>query len=243
MLKITDLTVKVENNIILNDFSMELPEKQLHVIMGPNGSGKSSLAYTIMGHPNYIIENGVIELNKLNILNLSIEKRAQLKIFLAFQSPVEIPGVQIFNFLRAAYQSLNSPISTTEFRDLINKYTDILELDNSVVYRNLNEGFSGGQKKKLEILQMLVLKPKLLILDEIDSGLDIDSLKVVSNAINLYRSENPQLSIILITHNTRILKYLIPDTVHILISGKLIRSGSLDLAKEIENKGYDNIQI
>ena len=207
--------------------------------MGPNGCGKSSLAYTILGHPLYKIFNGKIFFEDINILELPTEKRAKLGIFLAFQNPVEIPGVQIFNFLRSSYQNIFGNISISEFQTILYKFMDQLNLDHSFAYRYLNDGFSGGEKKKLEILQMLILKPKLVILDEIDSGLDIDAVRVVASVINQFIKDNEGSSFILITHNTRILKHLFPYKVHIMQSGNIIKSGQADLATTIENFGYE----
>ena len=228
MLKIIDLSVKVEDKIAISNLNMELGKSQLHVIMGPNGCGKSSLAYTILGHPLYKIFNGKIFFEDINILELPTEKRAKLGIFLAFQNPVEIPGVQIFNFLRSSYQNIFGNISISEFQTILYKFMD-----------HLNDGFSGGEKKKLEILQMLILKPKLVILDEIDSGLDIDAVRVVASVINQFIKDNEGSSFILITHNTRILKHLFPYKVHIMQSGNIIKSGQADLATTIENFGYE----
>ncbi len=257
MLQITDLSVKISDisdtgdKIIISGFNININKSELHVIMGPNGCGKSTLAYSILGHEKYKISSGDIIFDKTNILDMPTEKRARLGIFLGFQTPVEIPGVQIFNFLKDLYQNRFGNISVQEFQNILYKFMDQIGLDHGFAYRYLNDGFSGGQKKKLELLQMLILKPKLAILDEIDSGLDVDAIKTVAEAILQAKKDNPDMSIILITHNTKILKYLSVDTadninnitMHVMLSGKIIKTGSIDLATRIDNLGYAGLCV
>lgn len=208
--------------------------------MGPNGSGKSSLAYALVGHPSYAIAQGTIVF-KNNVLNeLSPDARARLGIFLTFQQPPALPGVKVLTFLKEAYTAVvGKTCSVKEFSALLTTYLDLLNIDPLFLHRNLHEGFSGGEKKKFEILQLLVLKPQLAILDEIDSGLDIDALKLVAQALQFARQENPQISFLLITHYQRILQYIQPDHVHILCDGLLVKSGDAGLVHTLEQQGYD----
>lgn len=206
--------------------------------MGPNGSGKSTLSQTIMGHPRYIITKGDILFNGENIANLSPDKRARLGLFLSFQYPAEIPGVSMAYFLRSAMNAMNgSQKSVKEFRQMLMEKMEMLKIPKEFANRYLNEGFSGGEKKRSEILQLAILNPKIAILDETDSGLDIDALKTVSNGINTLKG--PKVGMLLITHYNRILHYVRPDKVHILIDGKIARSGDHELALELEEKGYE----
>ena len=244
-LDIKDLHVSVDGKPILKGLSLTVNKGENHAIMGPNGSGKSTLANTLMGHPKYVVDKGDILIDGENIVKLSPDKRAKKGLFLAFQYPHEVSGVSVFNFLRASFNSItetpdSKPLSIIAFRKYLREKMEILGIEESFVKRYLNEGFSGGEKKKSEILQMAVLKPKIAVLDETDSGLDIDALKIVSAAINTM--SGPDLGILLITHYQRILKYVKPEFVHVLIDGRIVKSGSMSLAEELENKGYDWIR-
>lgn len=239
-LLITKLFVAVLDKPVLYDINVHIAAGSIHAIMGPNGSGKSSLACALMGHPNYSIQSGAIFLNGLDIATLSVHERAKGGLFLAFQHPCEIPGVSVASFLKEAYRAIvDVHISVPNFQALLYKRCEQLEIDLAFLSRGLNEGFSGGEKKRLEILQLLIVKPKVVILDEIDSGLDIDSLKIVATGIALAREENPDMSIILITHYQRILNYIMPDYVHVLRDGRIIASGDISLVHMLESKGYD----
>lgn len=239
-LHICDLSVLINDTLILNSINLKIKFGTIHAIMGPNGSGKSTLAYTLMGHPHYTITSGSIILNNQDITALSPDKRAKHGLFLAFQQPPAIPGVRVITFLKEAYTAVTGKnISVPEFHAMLNKRMQQLAIDPSFAHRNLNDGFSGGERKKFELLQLLVLQPKVAILDEIDSGLDIDALKIVGNGIGIARKENPDLSIIIITHYQRILHYVHPDYIHILCDGRIVKSGSFSLAQELEHKGYD----
>jgi len=252
MLSISGLRASVEGKEILKGIDLEVGAGQLHVLMGPNGSGKSTLAQVIAGHPSYIINGGSIIFNGKKMNKLTPDKRAKLGIFLAFQHPVEIPGVSVLNVLRRAKLGSSRPqkkvysglaaggdlSKARELRQELVTYLSSLKLSEDFISRPLNEGFSGGEKKRSEILQMMALKPKLVILDEIDSGLDVDGLKIVTTSIYHYNEVNPRSSVLLITHYARILKYLKPDFVHIMMDGKIVKSGRLELAKQVEEKGY-----
>ena len=238
-MKITNICVEINQKQILRDINLCLDAGQIHILMGPNGSGKSTLAYALMGHPSYQITNGSIVLNTVNITHLSPDKRAQAGLFLAFQNPYEIPGVTVFNFLKEAHYAVTKKVmSTQEFQNYIYAKMALLEMDTSFAHRCLNFGFSGGEKKKLELLQLLVLCPQIAILDEIDSGLDVDAIKIVAQGLHAAKRENPNLSILLITHYPRLLHSIQPDFVHIMNQGTLVQSGSAALAYEIEQKGY-----
>jgi Fe-S cluster assembly ATP-binding protein len=246
-LVIKNLNVSIENQKILNDLSLEIPQGEVHAIMGPNATGKSTLAYTLMGHPRYQVESGTIRLNGTNILGLSPEERSRIGIFLAFQYPVSIPGVTVANFLRTAmnaHRKAANPddkgIPVPEFRKLMIEKMQLLEMDLAMAGRYLNEGFSGGEKKRVEILQMAMLEPKIAILDETDSGLDIDALRIVFEGINTLK--NPELGILVITHYQRILNYLKPDVVHVMAEGKILKSGGPELALKLEEEGYEWIR-
>lgn len=246
-LVIKNLNVSIENQKILNDLSLEIPQGEVHAIMGPNATGKSTLAYTLMGHPRYQVESGSVYLNGTNILELTPEERSRLGIFLAFQYPVSIPGVTVANFLRTALNShrkaanpLDKGIPVPEFRKLMIEKMQLLEMDHAMAGRYLNEGFSGGEKKRVEILQMAMLEPKIAILDETDSGLDIDALRIVSEGINTLK--NPELGILVITHYQRILNYLKPDVVHVMAEGRILKSGGPELALKLEEEGYEWIR-
>ena len=241
MLKISNLSVSVENKLIINNLDLEIDEGKKVAIMGPNGSGKSTLSNVISGKPGYDIKEGSIKFEDTDILKINPEERAAMGIFMAFQYPVEIPGIANSSFLRTAINSIRKknniePVNTRIFLEEINHISRKLGLDKSFLSRNMNEGFSGGEKKKNEILQLLLLKPKLCVLDEIDSGLDIDSLKVISKGISEY--SNKKNSMLIITHYQRLLDHVIPDEVHIFNNGKIVESGDHDLVKILEEKGY-----
>lgn len=241
MFEIKDLHVMVDKKAAINGVSLRVKSGEIHAIMGPNGSGKSTLANAIIGHPKYAIKRGKISLGKTNLLKLSPDKRAERGLFLAFQHPHAIPGVAVSTFLRTATiamckaQDKKIP-NKIEFDVLLEKQTRLLHIDPKFLNRDLNAGFSGGEKKKIEMLQMTILKPKLAILDEIDSGLDIDALKTVCKAINGLVSE--KCGVLLITHYQRILHYVKPDFVHVMINGKIVKSGGPALGLELEKKGY-----
>ena len=241
LLEIKDLQVSINDNQILKNLNLIVNKGEIHAIMGPNGSGKSTFSKVLAGHPAYSILNGDILFKGSSILDLDPEERSHLGIFLAFQYPIEIPGVSNEDFLRLAYNSkqkfYNKPeIGPLEFLTIINETLNLVNMSSSFLGRNVNEGFSGGEKKRNEILQMVLLDSELSILDEMDSGLDIDALKVISNGINKFMS--PQKSIILITHYQRLLDYIKPNYVHVMQNGKIIKTGSAELAKELEIKGY-----
>lgn len=243
-LSINNLFVEVEGKEILKGIQLAVPQGAVHAIMGPNGTGKSTLAYTIMGHPKYKITKGDIKIGEDSILSLSPEERAHLGVFLAFQYPMAIPGVSVANFLRTAmnakrkYHDKNDKgIPIPQFRKAMLEKMDMLDMDPSMGGRYLNDGFSGGEKKRVEILQMAMLEPQFAILDETDSGLDIDALRIVAAGINTLK--NPELGILIITHYQRILNYLTPDEVHIMVDGQIVQSGRADLALELEEEGYE----
>ena len=243
-LEIKNLVVKADDKLILNDLSLTMNKGETHAIMGPNGSGKSTLSNVLAGKSGYEIVSGSVNFCGHNILGMNPEERAALGVFLSFQYPIEIPGVTIINFLKTAYNSLlkakgKAEISASEFLKLIRDKQKILDISDEMTRRNLNVSFSGGEKKRLEMLQMLLLDPFLSILDETDSGLDIDALKSVSKAINLLRNENKL--ILVITHYQRLLNYVVPDFVHVLYNGKIIKSGDKKLAIDIEENGYFKI--
>ncbi len=235
---IKDLTVKVNEKIVLNKFNLHIGKDEIHVIMGPNGVGKSTLSKVIMGSPSYEIVSGDILANKVSIKNMSVDERARLGIFLSFQNPISIEGVSNQEFLRMAMNSKRKdPIGLYEFiKELESNYND-LNFSKEMMHRSINENFSGGERKKNEIIQMKTLKPSFLILDELDSGLDVDSLKLVCDNVLSYKKES-LASILLITHYERILEYLKPDYIHVLINGRIVKTGDYTLAKIIEENGY-----
>jgi Fe-S cluster assembly ATP-binding protein len=238
MLQIKDLKVTIEGKKVLNGVNLEISENSIHALMGKNGSGKSTLAQTIMGNPVYEVVGGQIVFEGKNLLNDKPEERAKKGIFLSFQYPSEVSGVGVSNYLRLIYNnSHNDKLSPIKFRALLEEKLKLLRVKEEILSRFLNEGFSGGEKKKMEMLQMLAIEPKLAILDEVDSGLDIDALKTVANAVN-YLKEKTKMSVLVVTHYARILKYLEPDFVHIMKEGRIARSGGKTLANEIEEKGY-----
>ena len=242
MLKIKDLHVSVEDNEILKGIDLEIKAGEIHAIMGPNGSGKSTLASVLAGREEYEVTQGSIEYMGQDLLEMAPEDRARAGMFLAFQYPVEIPGVNSAYFLRTAlnekreYQGL-PPVSAGEFLKLSREKLRLVEMDEIFLKRAVNQGFSGGEKKRNEVLQMAVLEPKLAILDETDSGLDIDALKVVANGVNTLR--NKDNAFIVVTHYQRLLDYIVPDFVHVLYKGKIVKSGDKTLALELEKQGYD----
>ncbi len=238
VLRIDDLHVRVEGKTILDGITLTVRAGEVHALMGPNGSGKSTLAYALMGHPNYTVTHGQAWLDDQNVLALSPDKRAQLGLFLGFQYPTAIPGVNLANFLRASLKALRGgDVPVREFRQELKAQMQRLKIEESFIKRYINDGFSGGEKKRIEILQLGMLKPKIAILDETDSGLDIDALKVVADGIN--RLRGPDLGILLITHYQRMLNYIIPDQVHVLIGGRIVRSGGRELAQQLEAGGYE----
>ncbi|MGQ9617632.1 MAG: Fe-S cluster assembly ATPase SufC [Candidatus Aminicenantia bacterium] len=238
ILRIENLHVKVEDKEILKGINLRINEGETHALMGPNGTGKSTLAFALMGRPNYIITNGKVFFKGEDITNLSTFQRAKKGLFLAFQYPEEIEGVFLENFIRTSYNSINnSDVSVLQFRKLLLDKMKILEMEIPFLTRYVNMHFSGGEKKRSEILQMAILKPALSILDEPDSGLDIDALRVVANGIKAIK-EGP-MSFLIITHYQRILHYIEPDFVHVIIDGRIVLSGEKELAKELEAKGYE----
>lgn len=240
MLEIKDLTVKVENKIVLNKFNLTINDGEVHVIMGPNGVGKSTLTKVIMADPNYTIINGDILYNKKSILKLKTDERAKLGIFLAMQNPPSIDGVTNSDFLRTALSSKNNKnVNLYSFIKKIDKSLEKLKMPNEMAHRSVNKGFSGGERKKNEILQMLMLEPNFIMLDEIDSGVDVDALKVVSDNINWYKKEHMNSSYLIITHYTHLLKYIKPTFVHVVKDGRIIKTGNYKLACEIENNGFN----
>ena len=242
-LKVKNLSVNIENKPILKDFSIEVPDGEVHAIMGPNGSGKSTLSKALAGHPSYDVIEGSAKLDENDFLGLDPDEISRLGLFLAFQYPIEVPGVSIANFIRAALQSRMKDTKSFKavdyYKDLYAKMDD-LGIDRKFTSRSLNDGFSGGEKKRCEILQMAMLNPNFCILDETDSGLDIDALRVVSDGVNSMRSKNR--GFLVITHYQRLLDYIIPDKVHVMWEGRIVRSGDKNLATELESKGYDWIK-
>ena len=241
MLEIKNLHINYEGKKILKGVNLNLEKGKIHALMGPNGSGKTTLAYVLMGHPKYKITSGEILLNGEDLVKMSPDERAKKGLFLSFQQPIEVSGVTISNFLRQAYNSLNKDkLSLLEFRHLLEKKCKELGIDPKFLNRYLNEGFSGGEKKKAEILQLLVLNPEIAVLDETDSGLDIDALKKVAEGVNKFM--NKEKTILIITHYKRILDYVKPDKVFIMINGKIVVEGGSDLVDHLEEKGYGWIE-
>jgi Fe-S cluster assembly ATP-binding protein len=236
--EVVDLHVSVEGKKILNGLSLKINPGETHAIMGPNGSGKSTLSYAVMGHPRYKVDSGDILLQGESLLSLKPNERAIKGLFLGFQYPVAVPGVSIVNFLRTAMKNRRgTDINLKDFRKELKENMKVLKMDAAFANRYLNEGFSGGEKKRLEILQMALLQPVVAILDETDSGLDIDALRIVADGIN--RLASPDRGILMITHYQRLLDYVKPQFVHVLSGGRIVRSGGADLALELENKGYE----
>ena len=242
LLEVKNLHVKIGEEKILNGLNLKVEAGEVAGIMGPNGSGKSTLAYALMGHPKYQITEGQIFLNGEDITNIPVDKRAKKGLFLSFQHPQEVPGLTISNFLRTAYNSITEKnISVLDFHKILKERMEMLKIDKSFVKRYLNEGFSGGEKKKMEILQLSILQPKIAILDETDSGTDVDALKIISNGINVLHKELG-MGILLITHYDRILQYVKPNKVHILVDGQIVKTGGPELAQEVEKHGYSMIK-
>lgn len=245
MLKINNLHANVEGNEILRGLNLEVKPGEVHAIMGPNGSGKSTLASVIAGNEDYEVTDGEILLDNQDLMDMSVEDRAREGLFLAFQYPVEIPGVSNINFLRTALNEIREykgedALSASDFLKRVKEKSALVELDGKLANRSVNEGFSGGEKKRNEVFQMAMLEPKLAILDETDSGLDIDALKIVAQGVNAMRS--PERSFVVITHYQRLLDYIVPDVVHVLYKGQIVKSGPKELALELEAKGYDWIK-
>lgn len=245
MLEIKDLHANINGKEILKGINLSVKPGEVHAIMGPNGSGKSTLSNVLVGHPSYEVMKGSVTFNGKNLLELSPEDRSHEGLFLSFQYPVEIPGVSMVNFMRAAvneqrkYKEL-PPLSAGEFLKLMREKRAVVELDNKLANRSVNEGFSGGEKKRNEIFQMAMLEPKLSILDETDSGLDIDALRIVAEGVN--KLKTPETSCIVITHYQRLLDYIKPDVVHVLYKGRIVKTAGPELALELEEKGYDWIK-
>jgi Fe-S cluster assembly ATP-binding protein len=238
MLKIENLRVEIDGQEIVKGLELEVGEGEIHAIMGPNGSGKSTLANVLMGHPRYEVTGGSITFRGEDVFELEPDERAKLGMFLAFQYPSEVPGVSVANFLRTAVNAVREEeLSPMDMYRLIQEKMKIMQMDPKFAERYLNEGFSGGEKKRNEILQMLMLEPKLAIMDETDSGLDIDALQVVAKGVNELRG--PEFSAVIITHYQRILRYIEPDRVHVMLDGRIVTSGGKDLAHELEDKGYE----
>jgi Fe-S cluster assembly ATP-binding protein len=242
VLSVKDLTANVNGTPILKGVNIEVKSGEVHAIMGPNGSGKSTFSKVLAGHPAYEVTGGEVIFQGQNLLEMEPEERARSGVFLAFQYPLEIPGVSNLDFLRVAYNSRQKArgleeIDAFDFDDLIEEKLDVVKMNPAFLNRSLNEGFSGGEKKRNEILQMALLEPKLAILDETDSGLDIDALKIVANGVN--QLANPQNATIMITHYQRLLNYIVPDYVHVMAQGQILMCGGKDLALELESRGYD----
>jgi Fe-S cluster assembly ATP-binding protein len=243
-LTIKNLHVSIEGKEILKGLNLIVPQGEVHAIMGPNGTGKSTLAYTLMGHPSYSVTEGEVIFNGVNILELEPDERSRQGIFLAFQYPVAIPGVTVSNFLRTAVNARRRATNPTdkgipipEFRKMLREKMDLLKMDPAFTSRYLNDGFSGGEKKRAEILQMAILKPQIAVLDETDSGLDIDALRIVSEGVNALRG--PDVGVLVITHYQRILNYIKPDVVHVMMEGRIVESGGAELALHLEEHGYE----
>jgi Fe-S cluster assembly ATP-binding protein len=250
-LVIKDLHVSIEDKEILKGVNLTVKAGAIHAIMGPNGSGKSTLAYTLMGHPGYTVTGGEVWYKDQNILELEADERSKLGLFLAFQYPVAIPGVTVANFLRSAINAhraeegkdpKTTSIPVAQFRKDLRERMAALEIDESFVRRYLNEGFSGGEKKRIEILQMAMLKPSMAVMDETDSGLDIDALKIVAQGVNTLYSQQPEMGVLVITHYQRLLNYIKPHFVSVMMDGRIVRDGGPELALELEDKGYDWIR-
>ncbi len=245
MLKIKNLHASVDGKEILKGINLEINDGEIHAIMGPNGAGKSTLSSVLTGRERFVVTEGEIEFNGKNLLNMPAEDRAREGIFMSFQYPVEIPGVSTVNFLKTAVNEIckyrgKTPYSAGDFLKMIRQKMELVGIDNKLLNRSLNEGFSGGEKKKNEIFQMAVLEPKLAILDETDSGLDIDALRIVANGVN--KLKRPDNSAIVITHYQRLLDYIVPDIVHVLYDGRIVKTAGKELVAELEEKGYDWIK-
>ena len=243
LLDIADLHVSVEGREILRGVELRVLPGEVHALMGRNGSGKSTLANALMGHPKYVVTTGSVLLDGEDLLGLKPDERAKRGLFLAFQNPVAVPGVGTGNFLRAAVKAIrgSEAINAVQFRKELSQRMQHLQMDASFATRSLNEGFSGGEKKRAEMLQLAMLKPRLAMLDEPDSGLDIDAVRIVSDAINTVHEQQPEMGILLITHYQRILNYVRPDKVHVMANGRIVESGGAELVQQLESEGYDPI--
>lgn len=240
VLQLKNLSITLDEKIIVNDVSLTIAPGTIHGIMGPNGSGKSTLANTLMGHPTYTVSSGSLIFNDTDITQLPAHKRAQAGLFLAMQHPCVIPGLKIFRFLKEAHQALTGThMSVLEFQAYLHECMDLLGMDHAFAERDLNDGFSGGEKKQLELLQMLVLKPSFIVLDEIDSGLDIDALKLVPRVIKYLRAHNPKTSVLIITHYQRLFSYVKPDFIHVMRNGRFVYSGDSSVLPMLEETGYE----
>ena len=242
MLEIRNLSASVGGNRVLNGINLTVEQGEVHAIMGPNGSGKSTLSYVLAGHPQYVVEAGEAILDGEDLLAMPAEERARAGVFLQFQHPVEVPGVRLDQFLRAGYNAIHKSkgleeLDPLQFDRLLQQKAGIVNMEPTMLKRSVNDGFSGGEKKRNEILQMAMLEPRLSILDEPDSGLDVDSLRLVADGINQLRS--PERAVILITHYQRILNLVLPDVVNVLMGGRIVRTGGMELAEEIEAEGYE----
>ena len=242
MLEIRNLTASIGGNQVLNGINLTVKQGEVHAIMGPNGSGKSTLSNVLAGHPQYVVESGEALMDGVDLLGMPAEERSRAGVFLCFQHPIEIPGVRLDQFLRAGYNAIHKSrgleeLDPIQFDRLLQQKAGIVNMEPSMLKRNVNYGFSGGEKKRNEILQMAMLEPRLSILDEPDSGLDVDSLRLVADGINKLRS--PERAVILITHYQRILNLVVPDVVNVLMNGRIVRTGGMELAEEIEATGYE----
>ena len=244
-LRISDLRATVAGNSILKGIDLEIEAGKVHALMGPNGSGKSTLAFSLTGHPNYEITSGTVTLDGQDLLGLSPEKRAKAGLFLSFQYPAAIPGVKVANFLHAARQAVKpGDLTPAKFRAMLMEKLDLLDMDPGFLGRYLNDGFSGGEKKRLEMLQLAMLQPKYAVLDETDSGLDVDALRAVGDSINALRKseEGKETGFLIITHYPRILQHVEPNVVHVMMDGRIVKTGGPELAQRIEREGYDTIR-
>jgi Fe-S cluster assembly ATP-binding protein len=243
LFEIDNLHVTVEGREILRGVNLVVQPGEVHALMGRNGSGKSTLANALMGHPKYVVTQGSVRLDGEDILQLKPDERARLGVFLAFQNPIAIPGVGMGNFLRAAVKATRNgeTVNAIQFRKELTERMQHLAMDSSFATRSLNEGFSGGEKKRAEMLQLAMLKPRMAVLDEPDSGLDIDAVRIVSEGINTVHQQQPEMGILLITHYQRILNYVRPDTVHVMANGRVVESGGAELVQRLESEGYDPI--
>lgn len=244
VLEIRELKVNVEDTRILKGVDLDVPAGEIHALMGPNGSGKSTLSYTLLGHPKYTVADGSVKWRGKDLLELSPDQRAQAGLFLAFQYPQEIPGVALGHFLRTATNAVrkgrgDKPLSALEFRRILTEKMKLLKVPPEFSNRYLNEGFSGGEKKRAEMLQLALLEPAVAILDETDSGLDIDALRTVSAGVNILKKERPEMGLLIITHYQRILDYIEPDRVHVMVDGRIAESGGPELVAKLETQGYD----
>lgn len=245
MLKVENLHCEIDGQAILKGLNIELIPGKIHVLMGPNGSGKSTLAKTLMGHPSYEVTQGLVELDGEDMIDAEVDEKSQKGLFMAFQYPVEVPGVHFTNFLRMAYNSRQpegKKMPIFKFNKLVREKAELLGIEQELLDRNLNEGLSGGEKKKAEILQLAVLNPKYVILDETDSGLDLDALKIIFTGLTKLQEVNPEMSFLIITHYQRIFDYIKPDHVHIMYNGKVVKEGGMELVDQISKEGYSNFK-